>query len=448
MSGKYYLLERRRIPQRLIYIEDPKAFDEEDTWAWAKMLHSPESTGRLAFQFRQPRPGVIEEDTRTVISPASHLQFAPESLAYMRRCIMEQGLDLDRWNGLPVMSGEVVQVLSEEGLLWATKAAGDQEVLKDLVAYLSAYEIFGPYQATHADWERSMNECMYVRKELPDCKAGPKHLVATEDEHGYQLPRQFFDSSSPDYRLWDLGSLLGWIDGDTFLHRSGTLAAGPYGWKWAVFILLLLYVGGLNVRVGNGPTYDGLTAEWQSNDTTAVLSVAQRLLNCLLASAKTLNMSKPEREAAGLEMELEEQDQPSWAVEEIGMTAFPAPRDEWTRRGLPVTREPEPEVSQRRRGAASSSSGTSRCVSNKRARAHKAAEDSHDESMSDSDEEQPQRKVSKYSKSTPSVGDLEDAPAPRRSGKAQSNPDVCRNLTRVALTGRIHKTVSFEPDSE
>ncbi|KAG8706758.1 hypothetical protein FRC08_000868 [Ceratobasidium sp. 394] len=64
-TGNYYMVQRHRMPESISHLLDSLEFSEQDTWTWAKALHSIEHTGSFLFQFRQVRPGEIEEETRT-----------------------------------------------------------------------------------------------------------------------------------------------------------------------------------------------------------------------------------------------------------------------------------------------------------------------------------------------------------------------------------------------
>ncbi|KAG9086175.1 hypothetical protein FS749_003858 [Ceratobasidium sp. UAMH 11750] len=118
------MIERHRLPESISHLRNPQRFNEEQTWIWARWLRSIECAGSALFQFRQVRPGEIQEEMRTTIHAESTLQYGPESLFYTRHLMMEHGSVLGRWDGLPVMPAPVPVIMGEETSRWAKEAAG------------------------------------------------------------------------------------------------------------------------------------------------------------------------------------------------------------------------------------------------------------------------------------------------------------------------------------
>ncbi|KAG8709125.1 hypothetical protein FRC08_018529 [Ceratobasidium sp. 394] len=331
---RYYLIEQHRLPEGIAFLEEPLDFSEEDTWTWARALRSPEYTGLRLFQFRQPRPGVIDEETRTVMASNSQMRFTPTSLLYMRHLIDVRGPKLDRWDGLPVVPVQPPVLFDENSMEWALGAAGGQAVLTQLVQYLTAYEAFGPYQADRGDWEELARQCRHLKSELPSPTIAGDHLVCELDHNGPQLPRAFFDSSDSAHEEWGLAAVLDFISGEAFMHRSGSLMAGPYGYKWGVILLLHLYACGEKIRAGRGPQYGG----WREADTTEVLQVADGLMARVKASVKCLVRTKADRENAQSECEPTTPKELCWEPLKMVMTAVGGIQDKWESRNLAVSK--------------------------------------------------------------------------------------------------------------
>ncbi|KAG9095328.1 hypothetical protein FS749_010638 [Ceratobasidium sp. UAMH 11750] len=263
------------------------------------------------------------------MNPKSYLHYGPESLIYMRRRMTEHGLNLDRWQGLPPMPVQMPIVQNEQTSAWACEAAGNETVLVELVKNISTYEYFGPYQATRGDWERLRAGCILLNRELPDAGAGVDHLVHQTDDTGEQLPREMFDPNHPASRHWTWVAVLAWIDGDAFVHRSGTIMGGPYGWKWAVLILLLLFKCGSKIQDGQGPRYSDLNVQWSEGESSAVIKTATRLMGRIAKLVTVLFGSRAAREAARID-ELRSLSGPSWDVENVDVRVIRKGKDEWT----------------------------------------------------------------------------------------------------------------------
>ncbi|KAG9095333.1 hypothetical protein FS749_010643 [Ceratobasidium sp. UAMH 11750] len=403
------MVERHRLPESTSHLRNPQCFDEEETWIWARWLRSIECAGSVLFQFRQVRPGEIQEETRTTIHAESTLQYGPESLFYTRRLMMEHGLVLGRWDGLPVMPAPVPIIMSEETLRWAKDAAAGEDALVSLVQYLSAYEHFGPYQATRADWERFQPLCKLLREELPATLAGPEHLACPVYHGAHHLAKQMFDPSLPD---WSVRAVIASIDGDTFVHRSGTLMGGPYGFKWALIILLALLSAGRKIQAGQCPRYPVVVVRWLDSDTQLVVDVAKCLLEKVAESVTNLASSKADHEAARREQDLNDVSGLSWDYDEANVSVLGTGSDEWTRKNLIVTKYPAGrELAQNQR----------RTPPQKRSR--QGMRDNDESEPGSSCDEGPPRKTGKHTESqtreaaTPKRGDGRTGTEARTKGK-------------------------------
>ncbi|KAG9093961.1 hypothetical protein FS749_013411 [Ceratobasidium sp. UAMH 11750] len=82
--GSFHLIEKRHMPSGILYVSDPREWDEEHTYRWSSALRALDIPEDSVFQFRQPRPGLVQTMTRKVMHPDSQLTFKPESLLYMR----------------------------------------------------------------------------------------------------------------------------------------------------------------------------------------------------------------------------------------------------------------------------------------------------------------------------------------------------------------------------
>ncbi|KAG8727889.1 hypothetical protein FRC10_005490 [Ceratobasidium sp. 414] len=415
-TGQYCLIQQHRLPDSVKCLRSPGRFSEKETWAWAHSLRSPERTGLFLFQFRQVRPGQVEEETRTIMHPKSRIHYGPKSLLYMRRRMMEHGLELDQWEGLPPMPAQVPVMWTDESRAWAQEAAVGEPVFSVLLDYLTAYEDFGPYQATRADWERFRDGCLLLKRDLPDPTAGVEHLVYQTDSNGEQLPREMFDANLPNSAAWSPGEIVSWIEGQAFVHRSGTLIAGPYGVKWAFLVLLLLFVCGEKIEEGRGPRYRNVEVSWSKARTKEVVDCANRLMARIGELVAQLVQSQAAREAARITDGLDEPVGPSWDEEDIIESSMIKPQDEWTRHDMVVTRFPTGA-----RVAPTLSRNATRTASQKRSR----------ETLNASDD---------------SVTGADDDAAPRKGGKRAKGKQV-QNANETEVVNwpqRKGKGVSFE----
>ncbi|KAG9097605.1 hypothetical protein FS749_005936 [Ceratobasidium sp. UAMH 11750] len=149
-----------------------------------------------------------------------------------------------------------------------------------------------------------------------------------------------FDRSLPDANEWSVRAVLAWIDGDALIHRSGTLMGGPYGFKWALLVLLFLFTCGRKIQAGHGPRYGAIIPEWLDSDTRHVVDVAKCLLLKVAESVTELSSSKAARVAARRHQELNGRSSPSWDYAEADVSFMGTPGDEWTRNNLIVTKYP------------------------------------------------------------------------------------------------------------
>ncbi|KAG8710267.1 hypothetical protein FRC08_017392 [Ceratobasidium sp. 394] len=315
---------------------------------------------------------------------ASELHYGPESLFYMRRQLTENGLELDPWHGLPPILAEIPDVMGEQTTHWAKRAAGDQPTLVALVGYVAAYEHFGPYHATRADWERFQSKCRLLMPELPERSAGPEHIVFHADAYGHQLPQQMFDSTARDAEQWSLLSILAWIDGDAMLHHSESLMGGPYGFKWALLILLFLFSCGQKIQDGHGPWYDGIVVRWLDADAQRVIDAAERLRQWVAESVTILGESRAAREVPASAQGSQDAPDLSWSYEEADVSVLSPRQDEWTLRKIEVAKYP---------GRRQILRNAPRAASHKRSR--ETMQDTGDSESSSSDSEGPPRKAGK-----------------------------------------------------
>ncbi|KAG8710273.1 hypothetical protein FRC08_017378 [Ceratobasidium sp. 394] len=148
LSRKFFLIEQRRLPSGVDCLRNPDNWDQDETDAWATALRDPSTPSHSRFQFRQPRPGMVEHETRTTIHPDSHLVYQPESLLYVRRMAMEKASYERKWQGLPPIPTEPYKPLTERQLAEAKAAVAGYKPLADLLNYLADYETYGPHQVS------------------------------------------------------------------------------------------------------------------------------------------------------------------------------------------------------------------------------------------------------------------------------------------------------------
>ncbi|KAG8727126.1 hypothetical protein FRC12_022788, partial [Ceratobasidium sp. 428] len=233
-TEKFFLIERTRLPTGVKCLRNPDLWDENETNAWTTGLRSPQTPAGSLFQFRQPRPGVVERGTRTVMHPNSCLVYQPESLLYVRRMAMEKEARESELEELPPIPVNPYKPLTERQLAEAKAAVVGNKPLADLLNYLPDYETYGPYQATHDDWNKAARECGYIKPELPSPISGIEYLVQAKDENGTQLPPEFFDSVHDMHEHRNLSACVKLIhNNNTFIHtHTKTYMGGPFGFKW------------------------------------------------------------------------------------------------------------------------------------------------------------------------------------------------------------------------
>ncbi|KAG9083852.1 hypothetical protein FS749_005685 [Ceratobasidium sp. UAMH 11750] len=325
---KYHLIEQHRLPTGAMYLEDPRLWDEETTGLWSRALRSSGGPARSTFQFRQPRPGLIENETRQIIHPDSHLTYRPESLLYMRRRMMEQAAYPEEWRGLPPIPICPYKPLTPEQQAEVVAAATPCDALHGLYKLVLGYEAFGPYQATRHDWEQAARRCCHLKPEHPTATAGLEHFVHTDSEHGPQLPREFFDLSGPKGYLWDLTVCRAWIDEGAMMHHSGTYMGGPYGFKWLLLLLVHFYSCGSKVNTHLGPTYPGVVTEWSRKDALMVQAMIEQVHQGLIQSVVVLVETKAQRRQAGLNASDPEAGVLDWNEDHVLVTVEDARDDE------------------------------------------------------------------------------------------------------------------------
>ncbi|KAG8684794.1 hypothetical protein FRC08_013484 [Ceratobasidium sp. 394] len=147
-EGTYALIERHRLPPGIDCLRNPLQFGDAETIAWARALRSPDYTGNVEFQFRQPKPGMIFEETQNKHPSRYSFTYPPEALAYTRRQILENGSGRLPWSGLPFGSSEMAELFSDGLKGWVTAAAAGNETMADLVQFAEEYERFMPYQVS------------------------------------------------------------------------------------------------------------------------------------------------------------------------------------------------------------------------------------------------------------------------------------------------------------
>ncbi|KAG9099909.1 hypothetical protein FRC06_004712 [Ceratobasidium sp. 370] len=333
----FYLVEQWRLPEGISYLEDPYEWGEQQTLRWSIALRKSDTPLESIFQFRQPRPGLVETKTRQVMHPDSQLTYRPESLLYMRRRMMEQAAYTEEWQGLPPILTQLYRPLVPEQQDEIEAAAQSLPALLELVKFMEGYEAFGLYQATRNDWERAVERCCHLRSEVPSVTAGLEHFVHTVDENGAQFLRQFFDLSGPKSYLWDLGVCSAWIDEGAMMHRSGSYMAGPYGFKWLVLLLVHFHSCGSKINAHLGPAYEGITPEWSRKDAALVQVMVEqvqlRLNQSILVLLETQDQRRQEapntvHPAAGML---------HWTEADVIHAVLEESEDEWTRLGQIVT---------------------------------------------------------------------------------------------------------------
>ncbi|KAG9083661.1 hypothetical protein FS749_005848 [Ceratobasidium sp. UAMH 11750] len=342
--AQYRLIQEHRLPPGVICLQDTDKFDKHTTILWATALRSPERTGSRLFQFRQPAPGLVYQDTLHTMHTDCELVFPPEAILYKRRLHLERGTFSNAWGGLPVMPNKPVVVLSEECATCATEAAGDVPVLQQLIDFLPAYEHFGPYQvsnqpltvrntqgaeqATRADYEAIAHECEFINPCLPATMAGFEHFANCLEP---ALP-----GGNRGQGMFPLRAALAWIDKNAFMHPTGTLMGGPYGFKWQVLLLFYLISAGKRSWDSHQPGTQGGELGWEEQETSLLLETAGRLLSRIGLSVNILGQSQAQR-AQAREVESAEIDRTLWEGENMIWFRWAEGLDQWTERDLAVT---------------------------------------------------------------------------------------------------------------
>ncbi|KAG8728357.1 hypothetical protein FRC10_005041, partial [Ceratobasidium sp. 414] len=393
-EGIFHLIEQHRLPEGILYLDDPYTWDEQQTTRWASGLRKSDSPLESVFQFRQPRPGLVDTDTRQVIHPDSQLTYHPESLLYMRRRMMEQAAYPREWQGLPLIPAQTYKPLTQEQQADIEAAVQSFPELLALVRFMAGYEAFGPYQATRHDWEQAALRCCHLRSDPPSVSSGLEHFVHTEDENGIQFPRQFFDLGGPKGYLWDLGVCSAWIDEGAMMHRSETYMGGPYGFKWLVLLLVHFYSCGIKVNTHLGPKYEGLAPEWSRKDAAMVQAMVRQVQEGLNQSVVELLETQAERRLAAQNVAHPEAGLLHWVREDVALTVVEDWDDEWTRLGQIVT-------SGTKGGRADANAPRSRVSSGKRSRRDVRADNelAEEDDSEDGSERQSPKKKSKSNSS-------------------------------------------------
>ncbi|KAG9124242.1 hypothetical protein FRC07_012293 [Ceratobasidium sp. 392] len=335
----FYLIEQKRLPAGIYSLKNPLLWDERETWLWSTGLRIVDLPDEEAFQFRQPRPNQIEDELRRFMHPDSQLTYMPESLLYMRRRIMQQGIFPEEWQGLPPIPPEEHRykpfTQAQMGDLW--KAVTGFDALKDLIDYTLYYETLGPYQATSRDWEHIACSCKPLDLDLPSPSVGLEHVVRVTDHNGPQLPPEFFDVNAEDHYCWELSFLRRWIAGGALMHKSGSLMGGPRGVKLLVLLLVYLYSSGTKIRLGTGPRYDGIDAEWTKRDQATLAAIVDEVQVQFNQSFIMLTETQSQRETAGKGVKNRKEPVFVWNEKEINISIPSRMEDEWTRREMKVT---------------------------------------------------------------------------------------------------------------
>ncbi|KAG8712852.1 hypothetical protein FRC09_019388 [Ceratobasidium sp. 395] len=398
-TKKFFLIDKARFPTGIKCLRDPDLWDENETNAWTTGLRS--SGARSAesfFQFRQPRPGVVEHETRTVIHSGSSLVYQPESLLYIRRMMMEKEARESLWKGLPPVPTNPYKPLVERQLANAKTAVIGNKPLEDLLNYLSDYETYGPYQATRDDWNKAARECGYIKSELPSPTSGMEYLVRTTNKNGAQLPPEFFDSAHAMHNRRNLSACMRLIRNNTFIHaRTGTYMGGPCGFKWVVLLLAYLFSCSVKLRKGLGPMSDGVYAEWPRRGDAELEKAIEHVQETLTKSVKILHeMNEHRAQDMATGSGEVQQGIGEWSERDIMEYVTDPQPDEWTQRNLIVTSDMERQQTSPKAPQSASSP-------QKRPSTQFAEDDDDDILMEDEDEpstpQETPRKKSKYNSS-------------------------------------------------
>ncbi|KAG8728696.1 hypothetical protein FRC10_004700, partial [Ceratobasidium sp. 414] len=309
-SGEYGLIDRHRLPAGINRLRNPLQFDDGETMTWAHALRSPDYTGTVEFQFRQPAPGLIFEETQNERLKRSRLTYPPEAMAYSRRQMLENDSARVPWSGLPFGSSAVTELFSDHVKEWAVEVAGGDETMIDLVQFAEEYEGFMPYQATRADFEHAVTRCETLASRLLTPGVEPGRLRADLLLGGFHV-----EEGSPEH-----GKIIEWIANNELRHTSGTTMGGEWGVKWIVILILVLWSG-----AARNSTRDGLRR------------VADQVQRALGESTQTLTETLEQRRGSSATVGACAS---LWDMGPIPLRSVPKRDDAWTRKTLIVVKYP------------------------------------------------------------------------------------------------------------
>ncbi|KAG8701558.1 hypothetical protein FRC08_004022 [Ceratobasidium sp. 394] len=309
-SGAYCLVDRHRLPVGIECLRDPLQWDDAETMIWARALRSPDYTRSVEFQFRQPVPGRIIEQTQDEPSSRVRSTYSAEALAYSRRQILENGSSRVPWSGLPFGSSDIPVLLSDHAKEWLTKATGGDETMADLVQFAEEYETFMPYQATRADLEQAVKSCEVLAQRLPALAEEPRLLRADLLIGGLQVAEGSFDHIA----------ILEWIANNYLRHVSGTVMGGHWGVIWIVMLILVLWSN----------------AE-QDSTRDQLRRIAGGVQTALGESTQILTATLEQRRESTATVE---QPKSLWKAAPIPYRVVPKRGDAWTRDDVAVVKNP------------------------------------------------------------------------------------------------------------
>lgn len=147
-TQQFHLVERQRLPGNIIALRIPESWDEQETWTWSFALRAKDVPAPQKFQFRQPRPGMVELDTRMEMHADSQLMYGPESILYAKRRLAENASPLSgvpkSWQGSPRVHGERCSSFTEDQTNeMVTPVTGCDSLVK-LIKLADSYETGRP----------------------------------------------------------------------------------------------------------------------------------------------------------------------------------------------------------------------------------------------------------------------------------------------------------------
>ncbi|KAG8728870.1 hypothetical protein FRC10_004507, partial [Ceratobasidium sp. 414] len=296
-SGAYCLIDHHRLPAG-------------ETMIWADALRSPNYTGSLEFQFRQPYPGIIFEETQNQAPKKSRLTYPPEALAYTRRQILENDSARLPWSGHPFGSSAGTELFNDTLKGWAAEVAGGDETMIDLVQFAEEYEHFMPYQATHADFEHVVTRCEALASRLPKLAVGPGPLCADMLVSGFHL-----EEGSPEHE-----KIIEWTADHELRHTSDTTMGGEWGVKWIVVLLLILWSG--TARDSTRNRLRGVAHEAQMALAQSIQTLGETLSQHRGSSANTGGCAS------------------LWDIASMSRCVVKKRSDDWTRKNVIVMKNP------------------------------------------------------------------------------------------------------------